>query len=168
MGPSVLVTFQSGQLLKAVSLIGPERAAHRPGHESAGDQGTGCLGKMPYRRVALQVRQQAGCHAECLTVAQGANWLLSSAHRSSPTSLFSLKVLKEPTKMEEVPPALEEGAQPPPWEICLLVAFLCCEQQARGTQQVRGHPDWLSCDLHVLRVWTHGVILHMPVVTRFP
>lgn len=152
MRPSVLVTFQSGQLLKADSLIGPERAAHRSGHESAGYQGRACLGKMPSRRVALQVRYQEGCHAEYLTVAQGANWLLSSAHKSSSPSLFSLKVLKEPTKKEEVPQALEEGAHPPPWEICLLVAFLCCEQQARGTQQVRRNPDWLSCDLHLLRL----------------
>lgn len=52
------------------------------------------------------------------------------------------RVLKEPTKKEEVLQTLEEGARPQPWEICLLAASLCCDQQARGMQQVarQGRP----------------------------
>lgn len=41
-------------------------------------------------------------------------------------------------------------AHPQPWEICLLVDFLCCDQQARGTQQVRKSSDWLPCELYLL------------------
>nr|KAF6470567.1 WAS/WASL interacting protein family member 3 [Molossus molossus] len=70
-------------------------------------------------------------------------WLTSSkelacgkSRRSMTAVLRKSRVLKEPTEKEEVPQTLEEGAHPPPWETCLLVAFLCCEQQARGTQQM--------------------------------
>jgi hypothetical protein len=51
--------------------------------------------------------------------------------------LFSLKVRKEPIKKEEALQIPEEEAHPQPWEISLLVAFLCCDQQVRGMQQVR-------------------------------
>lgn len=47
-----------------------------------------------------------------------------------------LRVLKEPTKKEEVLQILEEGAHLQPWEICLLVVFQFYDRQARGMQQV--------------------------------
>lgn len=97
------------------------------------------------RRVTLVVRTGRLPQA-VLDHSRGESWPLSSAHRSSSTRLFSLKVLKEPTKKEEVLQTLEAGARPQPWEICLLVAFQCYDQQARGMQQVRKSSDWLPCD----------------------
>lgn len=53
------------------------------------------------------------------------------------------RVLKEPTtKKEEAPQTPAAEAHPRPWEICLLVAFLYCDQRAREMQQVarQGRP----------------------------
>lgn len=49
--------------------------------------------------------------------------------------------------MGEALQTLGAEAHPQPWEICLLVAFLCYDQQARGMQQVRKSSDWLPCEL---------------------
>lgn len=77
-------------------------------------------------------------------------WLTSSkelafgkSRRSTTAAPRKSRVLKEPTKKEEVLQTLEEeGARPLPWEICLQVASLCCDRQVRGMQQAarQGRP----------------------------
>ena len=115
--------------------------------------------RLSRRRVTLVA---GGGKAAMGNVKQGESWPLSSAHRSTSTCLFSLQVLKEPIKREEVLQILEGGAHLQPWEICLLVAFQFYDRQARGMQQVRKSSNWLPLTLISLPCRTNRAVLTCP------
>ncbi|XP_077657359.1 WAS/WASL-interacting protein family member 3-like [Urocitellus parryii] len=54
------------------------------------------------------------------------------------TVRHKLRVRKQATKKEEALPTPEEETHPLSWEISSLVAFLCCDQQARGCSRLGG------------------------------
>lgn len=83
------------------------------------------LGTMPTRRVMLEWENGMTGPGGVGPRSQAGNEQLSSAHKSSSMCLCSTKVLKEPTKKEGDLQTLEVEAHRQPWEICLLVAFLC-------------------------------------------
>ena len=122
----------------------------------------GFLRKRLSRRRVTLVGEEGRLPWAVLDHGQGESWPRSSAHRSTSTCLFSLQVLKEPTKREEVLQILEGGAHLQPWEICLLVAFQFYDRQARGMQQVRKGSNWLPLTLISLPCRTNRAVLTCP------